>query len=244
MTIVTIYFVGLIAHLSYTPSMEPTRQVAALVKQTDHHPELIVPTGAVLKSRNTFTLSSSANGLDHYDISGATIQILGVAGGEMQPPGPKFRDVVNLVKATTKPNLKTTVTDENKTEISTYVELQGGQLDVAGYYSKKGKHDTAVATVRCIPSLIQFKTAAAGGVIEFVGDNGKHLRVVAGTPIYIGNLSSTATSHFDAFANLMIGGSGAGTWTTDAADCTETIFDPADVGAKGVGLECTNTTFP
>jgi hypothetical protein len=271
MTTVVIYFVGLIAHLTFspvTPGPNPFKmEVAALVVSKDasqmpnHHPQLIVSTSAVLPSINPFTMFKQDAGLDHYDLTSVgVVRVSGLSTAPMQVPSSNFSDVIALDKATGQSQLSQDVLSETSGNVWSFIELEGnGQLSVAGYFPNAGKHSQMPKTV-CVPSLVQYTGSAPEGIIEFVSSNGHHLRIdLKTTPppkIYIANLSTSGgmPGDFKEYAKLM-NAADAGTWTKDGLckvlDPSKPIFSPSSIGIFGDGMimtgdsvDCTNTHFP
>ncbi len=263
---VIIYFVGLIAHFTLSPPQGPFKmEVAALVvsenedQTPNHRAELIVSKSAVLSSVNPFKSSPPQVGdmpdLLYYDLSGVgVVRVLGLSTVSMDEWSPDFRNNVrSLSEATGHHKLAKHVLDETFSDVSAFVELEGGgQLSVAGYYKYTGKHTPTMTTAECVPSLVQYSGHTVGDVIEFVSSTGHHLRVsltgTAPAKIYFANLPTTSgmPSHFGEYAKL-VNADNAGTWAPGDVCPSTHIFDPGAIGrgnGKGDSIDCTNTHFP
>jgi hypothetical protein len=249
---VVIYFVGLIAHITIAATAtQPARQIATLVADANHQPAILVDTIAVLPSFNPFpSVVVPDTGRTLFTISGV-ITIAGVTTGAATTQSNDFaRDVISLVTASGggNPSLATDVINETTgNAASAYIDLSGGTLDVAGYYSLMGKHNV-IGTV-CVPSATLYSTTGTSPYIEFVSTKGYHLRVRTGSTIYVTNFPDMAgNGHFKSYANVIDQSSGAvnvGFWINGAACTTKyPIFDTKSIGAKGADIECTNSHFP
>ena len=243
-----IYFVGLVAHLTFTPVGEPERQVAVALAASHHKVELIVHPNDVIPTplRDLFTYTGSdILGRDYYDLSGQEIYIVGLPAGGTTAKLAGMRDVLSLKTITGTTDLKVTVKKHDKGH-GTYVNLQGGKLDVDGYYSKMGQH-TTMNQMKCIPSRVKYTAnTGSGTVVEIVSDKGKYMRLKGNAKVFIANLPSTVSSgHYGEYKNLMQGAASAGAWV-ERGNCTDTgklIFDPSTLG-KAASIECTNSQFP
>jgi hypothetical protein len=249
MTNVIIYFIGLIAHVTIpATNVLPERQVAVMISDAHHQAEILVDTIAVLPTNNPFPgITTDSVGRTHVPVTGE-ISIVGVTTGSVPSQTTDFiNDVISLKKATKNPNLNlnANVIDEKPAGAAAYIDLSAGTLDVAGYYSKMGKH-SAIGTMTCVPSATFFSTIGTGSFIEFINDAGKHFRVRTGATIYITNLPDMAgAGHFAKNDTILAAGANVGSWVEGSA-CTakSPIFDPAVIGAKGADIECTNSHFP
>lgn len=266
---VIIYFIGLIAHFTLSsPDNSFKMEVAALVVSKDddqtpnHRPELIVSKSAVLQSVNPFPAAAprrdDKSDLVYYDLTGAgVVHVSGLSATSMLNPMPNFiDDVKSLIEVTGQEDLVPDVRYETSSTVWAFIELEGGQLSVAGYFKDAGQHNPTMSQPKCVPSRVQYTGSAPEGVIEFISSNGHHLRinVKAAQPpsIYIANLPAPGhehmSGHFKEYAKLMNSKS-AGTWkptvTCSSIDNTKPIFDPGSIGRnRGDSIDCTNTHFP
>lgn len=244
---VIIYFVGLIAHLTYSAGSQGLQlQVAALVYENNHTPELIVDSGDVLPSRNPYSPVMDASGRNHYSLlTAGVVHILGVASGPMiVAPTVSMPTVKSLPAVTGAQYLRATVKDE-KTNAYAFVELEGGRLELHDYFKYMSKYNSG--TPECVPSRIAFTTQASGTAVTFIFADGHDLVVKASARVTIANLPPlNMTGHFKVYADLMDGGDQAavGKWTDTMQLCAlPNIFQPSSLG-KGDGADCTNTRFP
>lgn len=180
MQVVLIYFLGLISHLT----LDGPKQVAAIIYEEHHIPQLIVNSGAVLKaSKKRFpTLAQGhPDELDriHFDLSGVgRIEIVGlVEGGTARTP--EFENSVYSLKRLGVTELAQGAKDEDPAAVNddkriafAYVDLTGGTLSVAGCFKKMGKLDKVEATDHCIPSRTLFTGYASSTVLELKSQAG------------------------------------------------------------------------
>jgi hypothetical protein len=250
---VIIYFVGLIAHLQY--GMNPARNVAALVYEMNHKPLLVLPKDAVKSATFTKVDEQDQNGVTYwyYDLSGSgRITIENIAAGPVTWLTHFTNEVKSLKDATKKTDLKADVKAEISSAAYAYIELHGGDLDVAGYYQYDYEYDGN--DTPCVPSRTSFTTTtASGNMIRFVADNGNQMVVdVSANPsITIANVpTKPMVGHFKHYADLMDGGNESivKKWADPGQPqkCLLTpIFTPSDVDVgKADTADCTNTHFP
>src|SRR5262245_10827365 len=246
----TIIFIGLIAHLRYTPGNEPTRNVAVLVKAANHVAELIVPPGAEIPttSRSHFSvLTTDADGTIHYDISNHALTFVGLPSGRVVRTSRFNSEVPKLADVSGKTMLDSTYVVPEKLAggpVTTFVDLPLGTLDVAGYYPSGAVHSLAGRKV-CVACSTQFTATVPGDSVEIVSDTGQHLLLNGDAVITIRNLKTGGTEpDYSTFATLMQGGASAGSWnicSSTPCDCTKMPRCPAMSAAT---LECSATSFP
>jgi len=243
----TIIFIGLIAHLRYTPLNEPTRNVAVLVTAQNHVAELIVPPGAEIPtSRAHFTGTVDALGNTHYDISNHVLTFVGLPTGRVVRTSRFSSDVPKLADISKTTDLEPTYVAPEKVGgfVNTFIDLPSGTLDITAYYSQGGVH-SVIKQRTCVPCATQFTAAVSGDSVEVVSDAGQHLLLNPDAVITVQNLKTGGNDpDYAKFATLMKNGTDAGTWSVCSVACPCTKGAAKCPPISGPNLECSNSTFP
>lgn len=247
-----IYFVGLIAHLTFTPAGEPEREVALAINATNHEVELVVPNPKddiiPTPSRPTFPKTMDSKGRARFALTGTEIYVTGVPVGTTTTKDPTMKELISLPTMTGQTDLEDTVKKHDKKH-GVYINLYGGTLQVDGYYKWMGTHTKKPEA--CVPSRISYTVnTGTGTYVEILGDKGQYLRLNASAKVYIVNLPAGGhPAHPGEYKLLMKGATSAGTWVQSTVNQCDTpahphlIYDPATIG-KAASVECTNSTYP
>lgn len=248
MSQIVIYFIGLISHITLEPvGNEAPRQIAVIVKATDHDAELVVPVGAVIPTTSTkvFAITATVGGKNYYDIAGHNIEILGLPIGAPTTFTSAFSNYVPSLKQVT--DGKTPADDVTKEKfnngyVRSIVVLNGGTLDVSGWYEYKGKNYNY--SEACVASEIKYTAPVVGTAVEIVSDDGRRLRIAAGTEIRIHNLPTMqgVPAHYEHKRYLLNDATTIGTWM--ASTINKCGKKPIYVPGKGGTIECSNSQFP
>lgn len=247
MSQIVIYFIGLISHITLEPTgSEAPRQIAVIVKANNHASELVVPTSAVIPttSKKQFT-PTTVDGKNYYDIAGQNIEILGLPIGTATNFTSAFNNYVpSLKQVTDGKTLADNVAQEkfNDGYVHSIVVLNGGTFDVSGWYEYKGTNYKYAE--ECVASEIKYTAPVSGTAIEIVSNDGRRLRIAAGTEIRIHNLPKTqgTPAHYEHKKNLVKDATTIGTWAASTTNkCgRKPVYKPE----RGGTIECSNSQFP
>jgi hypothetical protein len=240
-----IIFIGLVSHITLGSGANEDH-FAALVRDSNHRPQLVVPKGGAVVVPNTTpfdTLFSDASN-DYYKIANHRIWIQGSSG--VTALTADFAALVLHLPAVTNGNQPSSDISGKKFKTgvaTTIVDLKGGTLDVDTLWTQHV--DAGAVDQDCVARSTSYTLPLGGGTVDIVSDDGRLLRLKAGTTVTVENsvINQNLGEHFEMYQSFL----NASTIDTPVADfgtfCRNRNY-PQVRPTKGASVECSNSQFP
>jgi hypothetical protein len=256
-TIITVLFVGLIAHVNQPRSLDNT---AVLLVAPHHNPQLLIPDTATMVDPDDDFLSKQPRRDEVYDryeidVTDWRVRLSGTRGMFCDHPQEVLDTVPRLQHLAPKCSLKQAVIDrQTGGPFAAFFDYRGGRLGVADYLQKQLEFKPKAGggpTFQCASCRMRYTAELEGNYAYLTLNKGTEthvIRVPANSTIEVSNVpdpNERPNSHFDLYYEIFENCTNDIDVLPSGTDCAQKQNHICNPGTPPYPFaDCTNSQWP